>query len=241
MEMHKRPVKKKMEESAESWAVSYADLLMVLMSFFIIFFSQNEKNGDYAINKIMVSLQKEFGAVQVDPATGKEIDTVSAQLLPGFSASKEQKIERKPSSLEQEFKMNNKLNLIISKLQRDPSESNEKQLYKQGFQIDFENNIYPLGSYEMNQKTIQDLKILLESLKTHREKVNLIFIGHTDMAPIKNKKQVVDNNMILSTLRASKAVEIAVKNGFSPYWVSAQGLAEFSRNTRSLSIRVIER
>ena len=42
------------DETSHLWAVSYADFLMVLLSFFIIFFSLDKKTKDSVIDEIML-------------------------------------------------------------------------------------------------------------------------------------------------------------------------------------------
>lgn len=85
------------------------------------------------------------------------------------------------------------------------------------------------------------LEKLFKVLKPYQDYINVVFVRHTDQVPIKNKFGIIDSNLTLSHLRAAKAVEFAINSGFNPMWVSSQGLSKFTRNTRSLSVRIMER
>ena len=107
--------------------------------------------------------------------------------------------------------------------------------------IDCPDNIYRNGKYNISDTHKKQLVELFEAIKPYQEHINLVFIGHTDQTPIKSKFGVIESNLILSHLRAAKAVEFAIEKGFDPMWVSSQGLSEYTRNTRSLSVRIMER
>jgi chemotaxis protein MotB len=238
------------EESAESWAVSYADLLMVLMSFFIVFFSLEEKkSGEFLLSSIVAGLKDHTGA-QILDEKGTPISGKSEKLFPGFVSTPDSEGREPASVAPANLKPN--FTIIISKLESPESDKNPAQpnvdsvpknsvAQKTGLQIDLVENIYSPGSYEMSQEAKTQLEKVLAGLLPFKEKINLVFVGHTDAVPIKAGKNVIESNMILSSLRASKAVEMALSKGYNPYWVSAQGFAEYSRNTRSLSLRVMER
>lgn len=269
MEEFKSRRKKGHEEGGESWAVSYADLLMVLMSFFIIFFSQDEKDSsNNLLSKIISGLHTQTGAQIIDEE-GKPVVAKSAKFFPGFSGkdtdddveaevtiNTNSVLERSPASVQTEtikdISSGTNFKLIISRIkstnidlqEKESTASNSKENLdhsKLGLQIDLNENIYHPGSYILTNSAQTQLDKILVGLSPYKGKINLVFVGHTDDIPIKGGKKVIESNMILSSLRASKAVEFAISKGFSPYWVSAQGLAEFSRNTRSLSLRVMER
>ncbi len=107
--------------------------------------------------------------------------------------------------------------------------------------INFPDDIYGVGQYNVTPDIKSRLDNFLRSLKPYSEKVALVFIGHTDKRPVAGQKQIINSNFVLSSVRANRALEYALQQGFDPRWVAAQGVGEYVRQTRSLSIRIIER
>ena len=237
-----------LHEEGESWAVSYSDLLMVLMSFFIIFYNTEESTGKGEVESLVKKLNLAGITLDKESFSKREIKAVNSEsnLLPGFSKEKKKKtVKREVASIPELEGM------TITKIKplkemkggkwNEILKNSEDVKYKGGILIDLEDNIYANGKFELSKKTQKSLKVLFGLLSKHQSHLNMVFIGHTDSIPVKNKKSVVDSNLILSHMRAAKAVEFAIDEGFDPMWVSSQGLSEYTRNTRSLSIRIMER
>jgi len=108
--------------------------------------------------------------------------------------------------------------------------------------VHFPDNIYALGEFRLTPRGQTEVNRVMELIKPYSDKVAVVFVGHTDDFPVTMFHQhIIDSNIVLSNLRSSYAVNYAVQKGFDPRWVSAQGVAEYSRNTRSLSVRIMER
>ncbi|RYZ56260.1 MAG: hypothetical protein EOP07_12820, partial [Proteobacteria bacterium] len=78
---HVRIEHKKAQLSAEdsaSWAVSYSDMLMVLMSFFIIFFSYDESKRSTILSELSTEMNGKVAKVSAkSPVPGMEEEEVS--------------------------------------------------------------------------------------------------------------------------------------------------------------------
>lgn len=255
-------------EDGESWAVSYSDLLMVLMSFFIVFFNMEEEPVDSGLTQLIYTFHEDSEMKQVNPKTGELIEDVQSKqkgknkkLFSGFEdffGNKEDK-SRKISSLSegegakkvkltneqiQKLKEDNSTFFVIDKTKNKGASGNgssKSGVAANGLMIDFSSNMYGIGEYNLSDKSKDEIKVILEKIKPLKNKFNLVFIGHSDQIPMAANKKVIDSNLILSSLRAAKAVEYAIMLGYDPIWVSAQGVGEYSRNSRSLSLRVMER
>ena len=108
--------------------------------------------------------------------------------------------------------------------------------------IDFDENIYSLGAYSFPLSQMNRLKEILSKVYPRSKDIILTFVGHADVIKVKNRPgAIIDSNLVLSNLRASRAVEVALKLGFEPRFVRGEGASEFSRVTRSLSIMISER
>lgn len=213
-----RPMQKAPSELAEdshSWAVSYADFLMVLLSFFILFFSMDKKERVNFIENFLANqdLAKEQKDQTGNPKRG------------ALSAGTTKPIEPLP--------------VEVRKLSQDIQGFYVDQQSVDRIVISFEDNIYRLGSFDLSEKDIQNLHGLLKKLEPYLKQVNITFVGHTDEnKKFKKGNRYIGNNFDLSSLRATKALQNAVKLGFDPKHMYAQGVAENQRASRTLSLIV---
>lgn len=198
--VHREETIESLHDDSHSWAVSYADFLMVLLSFFVIFFSIDDQKRENIFNQITLS---ENGVKNPHEAN---------------------KNDRLPAGL------NKVLTQVDGLYVSRPDE-------KQKIYIYFEDNIYSPGQLELNEKQIERLKGILAKLESHMNEINITFIGHTDSTVVSaTKNRFVSDNFDLSSLRATKALQQAVKAGFNPEKMFAKGVAEHSRASRSLSL-----
>lgn len=204
---------------------------MVLMSFFIIFseVSSLKSDGDKdqrPLSQVIFALQDKIAApaqaeAQAQPPaqTGAPAEVAQPAPAPKTSA----------------------LDVLLGDLKERNIDS-EIDLKRSGILIHFPDNIYDEGEFAVNGQIRKRLQELLEPLQAHKDLIQVTFIGHTDTAPIKRlDKRIIDSNLVLSNLRASRAAEVALSAGFDPRWVTAEGMGEYARSTRSLSIRITER
>lgn len=194
------------------WAVSYCDLLMVLMSFFILFFQVSDSASPSALKNVILSLKGDASIVASEkPVLSAE--TPSAHVLDQLGkALQSEKI----------------------KISQDAT--------GRSIVLDFDPNLYPPRGYAFPKGEQSRLERILSRIKPFSKDLLVTFVGHADEARLLHgKSDVIDSNLVLSNLRATRAVEIAFKLGFDPKGVTGQGAGEFSRNTRSLSIKISER
>lgn len=215
------------------WAVSYSDLLMVLMSFFIVFFNMNDKKDMTSIQKILLQMKDKSEVVFRDGKTGAVVDPSEAIKGPEkyFTGFGKESAGRSPASIGETSALN--MSDLKSKYAVNIA---EKEIV-----IDLPANIFSIGMYELDEKTMKDFDEILAVISPYRSEINLIVVGHSDKLPINPSTKIVNNNLILSTIRATKGVEYLIKKGFEPTWISAQGVGEHNRNTRSLSVRIMAR
>lgn len=206
------------DENAHLWAVSYADFLMALMSFFILFYSADPASK----SKIIFNLAKQFdskGKSDLQTADGKTKGTGGALA----NAINDKVDDRLPSSLSDSL---NKFNVSV--------DTDHESLI-----INFADNMYKAGQHEMYKDQIAVLKEILEKIHPFSESVNLYFEGHADNRPMNiHKTNIVVDNFVLSSLRASSALIIARDLGFSEKKLFIQAASSNIRNSRSLSIRI---
>lgn len=220
-----------MEEDANThlWAVSYSDLLMVLLSFFVIFYSAEPESRDKYIIQVTNALatgKSDSGVVAQDSVTNENKDAIPGGLGKRGSTGVNEastKIVRKS---------------LLDTLSGVNVETVTTDKY---LAINFADNFYPMKAYKLTQARQANVNKVLDALKPFAHEIDLYFVGHSDQLPIRNKDKYLRNNFILSSLRATAALEHAIGRGFPPSNLYAQGSAENSRNTRSLSIKVVSK
>lgn len=213
------PVKYHIEDdTGHLWAVSYADFLMVLLSFFILFFSVNSKDKNTIINIVAKVRERGLGAGNggggVGAVPNRQINSVTAN----------------PKAIAEAIRL---------RIQNLKFEVNDKDKTVT-FMLDDE--VFKPGGIVMSAQGTQDLSGLLDLLKPYANDVDLIFVGHTDPRPVRmNRIAAVENNFDLSALRASQAVKLAMKQGLPKESLFTHGSADNTRPTKSLSLVIVEK
>lgn len=213
----------RLEEGGDShlWAVSYSDLLMVLMSFFVIYFSFDNADPQSSNILSIAKSMREGGAVAGNAAKpsadtgfeGKNVAMDAGQMAmeKGTNDSFVQKLRS--------------LNVKI-------------QAPGDAVVLNLEDDIFRGGQWELPVETEARLKEIYDLLTPYREQVSIVVIGHADSTRMGRRNDYLSNNFDLSSLRALKALQYFLSLGFPQDQISAQGAAENERNSRSLSLRI---
>lgn len=197
------------DENQHLWAVSYSDFLMVLLSFFILFFSAEEPQKQ----KLILELATHFTNPQSGLGSGSGDGS-------GKGPAGNQ---RMPAALFESLKS---LNVAVDK-------------EKETLIINFPNDLYGPGQHKIDKNKVALIESFLKVMKPYQRNVNLYFEGHADNAPLKiHRNDIVVDNFVLSSLRASSALGYAREMGFSDKSMFIQAASSNLRNSRSLSIRI---
>ena len=196
------------DDSSHSWAVSYSDFLMVLLSFFILFFSVSKTDKDAIISIVSKIKEKGMTGNGGDPAvaagSSRGVDT--QEIVAG--------VQKELHGLKYEF--NDKLKSVTFILADD---------------------IYNLGSVRPSREGEESLRNLLNVLAPYTSEIDIVFVGHTDSKPmLLDKVPGVTDNFDLSALRASYAVRLALSAGFPKERLFTHGAADNTRISKSLSV-----
>lgn len=196
------------DENQHLWAVSYSDFLMALLSFFILFFSVDAPQR----SQLIMELSQQFSP----SGTGSGSSSSGGGVESGLSG-------RMPSSLMESLK----------ELKVSMSKDHESLI------VNFPNDLYGPGQHQFAKDRALLVENFLNTVKPYQDKVILYFEGHTDDAPLRvHKNNIVVDNFVLSSLRASFALGYAREMGFSDKNMFIQAAASNLRNSRSLSIRI---
>jgi flagellar motor protein MotB len=198
------------DENAHLWAVSYADFLMALLSFFILFYSSDPKNKKHLIINLASQFSNNGGSTKGWGGSAGDGDAKTIA-------------ERLPATFMNAFK-----DLDVKMDQNDET-----------LIANFSNDFFEPGQHIISPDQKKQILTFLERIKPYGEKVNLVFEGHTDDKPLtKHRNSIVVDNFVLSSLRASSALLVAKQMGFSEKNLFIQADSSNTRNSRSLSIRI---
>lgn len=200
------------KEEEQTWAVSYADFLMVLLSFFVIFFSQDQNK-----NEIIFKITEEMG--------GKSSSTEAPTLNSG---------SRTLGSLVNGFET---LNAELK------NEFTDYQFFtdpiSQSLFIELPDNIFEPGKFILQDSKKDLYEKLLNKLSKYKNEIVVTLIGHSDQSQVrKDRGRKYEDNIELSSLRASNAARKALQAGFSENQIRIKTLMSETRNTRSLTLNL---
>lgn len=206
-------------EDAGSWAVSYSDLLMVLMSFFVIFFSFSPKKTESIISNIVLTMDKDGAGTKKLPS---QID--NSQGAPVDRAEEQKQVAAFHSAMSEKLRAAS-LDAIIS-------------ADAESVTVDLPDSIYKPRGFAATAAVKETLAKVFAMITPFASQVDVYFVGHTDAAPISQTNEYLSDNFVLSTLRATHALQYALKSGLPQNHLFAQGGAENVRNSRTLSVIV---
>jgi len=207
------------EGGAPAWVVTFADLVTLLMVFFILLFAMGSIE-DEKWRLVKQSLKSALGTEDIPEAgtrQGLEVITAalneeSLQAVDEIGAMVAKEIEEIASEVE-EFVYKNKL---AGQVQVSSDE--------RGAVITVSDIVlFSPGTARMNKKGVQVIQEVFELLNQFNYKVKIE--GHTDDTPIRTDR--FPSNWELSASRAAEVARMFVESGFSAENLSIEGLAEF--------------
>ncbi len=194
------------DENQHLWAVSYADFLMALLAFFILFFSMDEPRRDDLLHTLTMQFEK-------------------------ASLTKSAQADRMPNSIPGSVSadiMNQLKDLNVSFIPEGRS-----------LLVNLPDDYFRPGRYRIDSKNRHVMTRLLELVKPYSDHVNIYFEGHSDEEPLaRAKTPVLTDNLVLSSLRATSALNFAKEMGFHADHLFISGMGSGQRKTRTLSLRL---
>jgi len=206
-------------EGIPAWVMTFADLVTLLMVFFILLFAMGSIE-DEKWRLVKESLKSALGSEVIPEAgTRQGLDVISAKLseesinaVDEVGAMVAKEIEEIASEVE-EFVYKNKL---AGQVQVSSDE--------RGAVITVSDIVlFSPGTSKMNWKGTQVIKQVFDLLNQFNYKVKIE--GHTDDTPIRTER--FPSNWELSASRAAEVARMFVESGFSPENLSIEGLAQF--------------
>lgn len=205
------------DEGAHLWAVSYADLLMVLMSFFVIFFSTHKEGDSEKKNQIINIIGSALKNKVPTEMTGHEsVPVVSRK--PNFVAS---------------------LADVSKALQRSRWKPEDPDAKGERIKVNLPDNMYKPGEFVSNAQIKASLASIFKIIEPYKEKIEIVLVGHSDSVPLKySANPYLQDNYALSSLRASHALQYVVSLNYDPKQLYVRASSYNERQSRSLSLEL---
>jgi chemotaxis protein MotB len=207
------------EEGSPAWVMTFADLVTLLMVFFILLFAMGSIE-DEKWRLVKESLKSALGSDQI-PESGTrqglqvispDISEESLEAVDEIGAMVAKEIEEIASEVE-EFVYKNKL---AGQVQVSSDE--------RGAIITVSDIVlFSPGTATMNKKGAEVISQVFDLLNQFNYEVKIE--GHTDDSPIKTDR--FPSNWELSASRAAEVARMFVESGFSAENLSIEGLAQF--------------
>jgi flagellar motor protein MotB len=223
-------------EGGATWAVAYADLLMVLMSFFIIYFSMGSEGIDQTMYKIAVKMKGVTGfqgnGTENGSAAGQESCAASAGspgcLGNGFSAGVGPSISGqvvKPGLPEGLFEL----------LKRHQFKYLEQ---RNQVSVLLDEHAFGPGRFAVTRDLGAQLQSIAESLVPFKDTIEVTVVGHADTTRMVPRNEYLRDNFDLSSLRAREALRVLIQNGIPEEILTIQGASSNEVAARSLTLRI---
>ncbi len=207
-------------EGAPAWMATFADLVTLLMCFFVLLFAMSTTQQE-TFKELVESLRSALG-VQTVPETGTR-EGLTMHAVPSEMPSENQQVDELGGMIQKEMDeiasevrelvMFNKLGGLVN--------VSESEI---GVVITLSDLLlFSAGEAELSPKGYSILKKvagILSQLAYH-----IKIKGHTDASPISTGKY--PSNWELSSARASSVARSVVKHGVNPSLVSAEGYAGY--------------
>jgi flagellar motor protein MotB len=211
-----------MADSEGTWAVAYADLLMVLMSFFVIFSSFGTESSQNELYKIAVNLSQ----ISSGAGTGTRAGVGSGAGTGTGGVAKE---EEKP------------LQLVLP--EDVFSELSRQKLHYinegKSVLVSFDGDQFAPGSFEIRADLKNQLSHIADVLAPYKEHIQILVVGHADSQVVKNHiNPYMKDNFDVSSLRALAATRYLSQQGISPSHLLSQASSDNEISKRSLSLRI---
>jgi len=210
----------KAEQGSPKWMATFADLVTLLMCFFVLLFAMSTTQQE-TYKELVKSLRSALGA-QAVPQSGTR-EGLTMHPVPSEEPSENQQIDELGGMIEKEMEdiVSEVRELVLfNKLGGEVSVTKNED----GVVITMSDLLlFAEGGTTLSDKGLDILRkvaVVLSKLAYHVK-----IKGHTDSAPISSARY--PSNWELSSARASTVVRHLVDNGVPPFYISAEGYAQY--------------
>ncbi len=230
----RRTAQEVMAQTMATWVLTFADLMSLLMAFFVMLFALSEVDKE-KFKMMGISMQQAFGSpvsTTVDPSTNESIDKQDSgkdknyDIIPPYSKDSIGNGEGGAIPITVDLEQTNKDASTLRELLKDQIVKNQVEVTNKGHVIIvrlLDKAAFESGSAEINE----DFKPVLHKLgdALHNMEGEIIISGFTDDVPISNIRY--RSNWELSSSRSYSVVdEFLKKSGLPADRMQIRGFAD---------------
>ena len=198
------------EEGEGPWLMSFADMVTLLMCFFILFFSMNKDNIEVDDPEKLKELIERLTEI-VNTEDKKTIGEGRPSVRTPISTNTNPEVLKQ--ALEQ---LSQALDIVFTMAQPEPGR----------LEITFLNsNFFYPGRAEPTVGGVRMVQMAANQLKNLSDDVQIEVHGHTDSDPVRSTQ--FPSNWELSSARSSTVLKILAESGLAPERMRAVGFAHF--------------
>jgi chemotaxis protein MotB len=202
---HQRGMGQGTHQGEGSWAVSYVDMLTLLLCFFIIFFSTDKNKS---APKTLQAIQSQFTQ---NPAQEIKNQQPMAPVDPAAPSN----TEGTP-----------RIQTIVHELESLRDLYNKKKIEGARLELQFDNiSFFDSASTRLTPEGQTAVNQVIETLKPYSGKVRIVVQGHTDSRTLRGSQTGLKDNWELSVIRATSVLRGFNQAGFPQQYLSAEGFA----------------
>lgn len=203
------------DDSGESWIVTYADLITLMLTFFILLYSMSTLELEKFKN-VMQSIQGSLGETPVVTVDEAAADTLYVPASTNQPGAEELVLNQRRENMLKEIEQ------FIE--QAGLKENIEVTIFQSQIVIRIKDRFFfESGQSEINAGAIPILDKIIEIFEAYPE-FRIDIAGHTDNRPISTS--LFPSNWELSTIRATSVLRILIDAGIAPERLTATGYAD---------------
>lgn len=207
-------------EGAPAWMATFADLVTLLMCFFVLLFAMSTTQQE-TYKELVKSLRSALGA-QAVPESGTR-EGLTMHPIPSEKTMDSQSVDELGGMIEKELDdiVSEVRELVLfNKLGGEVSVTKTEA----GVVITMSDLLlFSAGGTQLSPKGMEILEKVASVLS--RLAYHVKIRGHTDSEPITSS--IYPSNWELSSARASTVARLLVANGVPPFYISAEGYAQY--------------
>jgi chemotaxis protein MotB len=214
--MARKRRKKLYKDKADRWLLTYADLITLLLAFFIVMYSMSRIDA------------KKFGEVSQElqsvlkGGNNAVLKYLEKQTSDGHGLLKLGSLKMLQQQIDKKFEQLSRPDII------------QTEITERGLVVHImETTLFSEGSARLRNPALDALDLIYDQIKDVSNHIRIE--GHTDDRPIKNKE--FESNWKLSVARATSVVKYFIENhNFPAEKISALGYGEFRPRVPNTSI-----
>ena len=200
-------------EEGEPWLLSYADMVTLLMCFFILFFSIDKSRGGISDPERLKTKLESLIKVEIATSQSESARAKSEESGSSGNMGSAQKLSRK---IKEDLRNISKAAKIVFSMSTPEQGVIELTFLNSDF--------FGAGKANITQDGIKTVKSIVGRLKNLSKGVTIAIEGHTDSDVIRHSVYV--SNWELSSARAAAVARLLVSEGVDPKMLMVAGFGE---------------